>query len=70
MMEYKYLNNRLQDLENVDIGGIDYGDYPKFCDAFVESASLDGRELTDEELDYISEECMEWVNCKVFEQIL
>jgi hypothetical protein len=39
----------------MDIDGIDHEDYPDFSDAFCYSGSYDGRELTEEEIDYIND---------------
>ena len=36
--------------------GIDMRDYPYFADVFIISASVDGREATDDELDAINEQ--------------
>ena len=38
-------------IEDVYVAGINYRDAPDFCDAYIESAWYDGREMTDEELD-------------------
>lgn len=35
--------------------GINPKDYPDFCDAFILSALVDGREATEDELDAINE---------------
>ena len=40
-------------LSNVKIGWNGKPDYPEFCNAFLESATEDGRELT-------AEECEKW----------
>ena len=42
-----------ENVDNVYIGGVDRGDYPDFCDSFIESAEWkhNGRPLTDDELD-------------------
>jgi hypothetical protein len=45
---------REEDLTDIEMGGVDGADYPDFCDAYVESAELDGIPLTGEELDSIS----------------
>jgi hypothetical protein len=45
---------REEDLTDIEMGGVDGADYPGFCDAYVESAELDGIPLTEEELDSIS----------------
>ena len=41
-------------IDNVDIGGLDWNDYPDFCDAYIESCDIDGVEATDEQLDEIN----------------
>lgn len=43
-------------IDNVSVAGIDTKDYPDFCDAFIESADYDGREMTDEELDALNDD--------------
>jgi len=42
-------------IENVDLDGVNINDYPDFCDAYVASATYDGRDMTDDELDEINE---------------
>ena len=44
----------LDKITNIELGGIDTNDYPDFVDAFIESAEIDGVELTDEELDELN----------------
>ena len=44
----------LDKISNIELGGIDTNDYPDFCDAFIESAEIDGVELTDAELDELN----------------
>ena len=43
-------------IDNIEVDGIDYADYPDFCDAYVASADYDGREMTDEELDLLNDD--------------
>jgi len=43
-------------LENLEVEGIDTRDYPDFCDAYISSAEINGREATEEELDEINED--------------
>ncbi len=43
-------------ISNVSITGIDPHDYPDFSDAYIESASYAGREMTDAELDLLNED--------------
>ena len=45
-------------IENVIVGGIDYADYPKFCDAYVEECDINeaiDRCVTEEQLDAIND---------------
>jgi hypothetical protein len=44
----------LDKITNIELGGIDHNDYPDFVDAFIESAEIDGVELTDEELEELN----------------
>ena len=55
-------------IEDVEIEGIDYKDAPDFCDAFIASATIDGREATEEELDQLNED-QDFVYEKVLESI-
>ena len=43
-------------LDNVVISGVDFEDFPDFCDAYVESADYDGVPLTELELDELSQD--------------
>lgn len=48
---------RLKELENIVVDGIDYKDYPDFCDAYVSQASWksNGQLLSEEECENIDE---------------
>lgn len=37
------------------VDNIDYEDCPEFCDAFISKAEIDGKLLTDEELDELND---------------
>lgn len=41
---------------NIEFDGIDPKDRPDYSDAFIQSAEIDGRPLTDEELDELNED--------------
>ena len=56
-------------LDDVEIDGINIGDYPDFCDAFLVGASYKGRELTEDELEYVQESNPEWFYDKVWDKI-
>ena len=40
---------------DIEFEGIDMADYPKFCDAYIDSAVIDGVEATKQQLDEINE---------------
>jgi hypothetical protein len=46
----------LSKIENVVFGGIDMSDYPKFCDAYIESADYNGQPATEAELEDMMED--------------
>jgi hypothetical protein len=43
-------------IDNVEVSGIDFQDYPDFVDAYIISADYEGREMTEQELDAINED--------------
>jgi len=61
-MDYKLI-------DNVDIDGIDYSDYPDFCDAFICAADYNGEPMTQDQLDIINEDMdfvYSWVENYIF----
>lgn len=55
-------------ISNIVFDGIDMGDYPDFCDAYILSADYGDREMTDEELEILNEDS-DFVHQSVFEHI-
>lgn len=43
-------------ITNVVLDGIHHWDYPDYCDAFIDSADYDGKEMTDKQLDDLNED--------------
>jgi len=41
-------------IDNIEMDDVHTWDYPDFCDAFIESADYDGKEMTDEQLEEIN----------------
>ena len=57
------------ELDSIEMDGIDHDDYPKYCDAYICAASFkDGTELTEDELEELNEDC-EFVHEQVYEWI-
>ena len=46
----------LTKIDNIVFSGIRYGDAMDFCDAYIESADYDGREMTDKEVDSLNDQ--------------
>lgn len=55
-------------ISDIEVDGIDTNDYPDFCDAYICSASYDGRDMTDLELDRLNED-RDFVYNKVLDRI-
>lgn len=47
-------------ISDVEVDGIDYRDYPDFCDAFLVSATYKGRDLTEDELEHVQVSNPDW----------
>jgi hypothetical protein len=43
-------------LENIEFDGINYNDAPDFCDAFICYAEINGKPLTDAELELLNDD--------------
>lgn len=43
-------------IDNIEVEGVDFSDYPDFCDAFIASADYDGVEMTDDQLDQLNDD--------------
>ena len=47
---------------NVSVDGIDTSDYPDFVDAFIESAEYNGKDMSEEMLDEINSDHLDFVS--------
>jgi hypothetical protein len=57
------INNKEVDIETLEVDGIDTDDHPKYCDAFFCSGQdTKGNELSDEELNKLTDKYPELVN--------
>jgi len=43
-------------IKSIVFEGIDYTDYPDYCDAYIVSAEYDGSPMTDEQIDEINDD--------------
>jgi hypothetical protein len=53
-------------VDNVLVDGIDWNDYPDFCDAFISSADYNGKEMSEELIDKLNDEYPDFV----YEQVV
>lgn len=43
-------------ISDIVLEGIDTSDYPDFCDAYIVSATYDGEEMTNEQIEMLNED--------------
>ena len=55
-------------IDNIEVEGIDFKDYPDFVDAYISSADYNGKPMTDEQLDELNENS-EFIHDCVFNQL-
>ena len=48
-------------IEVIEMDGIDHNDIPDYCDAFIADATYYGEPMTEEELDRLNFECGDFV---------
>ena len=63
------MNLDLSKIEDIEFDGINHDDYPDYCDAFVTSATYKGRDLSEEELEWVGDEHAEWVYEKLMDSL-
>lgn len=54
-------------IDDYQFHGVDTRDYPDFSDAYLTDVYYDGKEVTEEELEYIEEEHPDWVYDKLMD---
>jgi len=60
---------KLEEVEDMQFSDVDNSDYPDYSDAFVESATYKGREMTEEELNEINDDYRDFVYQKLMDWI-
>jgi hypothetical protein len=56
-------------IDNVVVNGIDYKDYPDFCDAYISEADYNGKPMSDEMLDDLNTDYRDFVYEKVYSHL-
>ena len=60
---------KLEEVEEMEFSDVDNSDYPDYSDAFVESATYKGREMTEEELNELNDDYRDFVYQKLMDWI-
>jgi len=62
----------IQQLRDIQLANVLMYDYPDFCDAYVESATFNGVELTEEQLDTLNDlyDTRSYVNENAYESLM
>ena len=63
------MNIDINKIDNMEFEGVDFKDYPDFVDAFLSAADYNGKEMTDEQIDYVNDTYYEFVNEQVYESL-
>jgi len=64
------INGKTVDENSIVIRGIDYGDHPDYCDAYIDEACFeDGTPLTDDEAAKLDEDNRDWVQERVLQKV-
>lgn len=70
-MERTTLELKGKKVFDIEVDGIDFSDYPDFVDAYISYAIYeDGTELTDEELDELTDQNTDYVQDYAYENCM
>ena len=57
------INNKTINIKSISLEGVEMNDYPDFCDAYISYAEFnDGVELTETELETLTDDNLDLVN--------
>jgi hypothetical protein len=55
-------------ISNIEFDGIDHSDYPDYCDAYIISCDIDGKQATEDEINEINDNS-DFVHEKLFDYL-
>lgn len=64
------MNITIDQIDNIEVAGVDPRDHPEYCDAYIESCDIDGREATEEEIEWIEQNHYGLASEYAFESLL
>jgi hypothetical protein len=56
-------------IDNVVVDGIDYNDYPDFCDAYIAEADYNGKTMSDEMIEVLNYDYTDFVLEQVYSHL-
>ena len=56
-------------IDNVVVDGIDYNDYPDFCDAYIAEADYNGEPMSDEMIEVLNYDYTDFVLEQVYSRL-
>ena len=56
-------------IDNVVVNGIDYKDYPDFCDAYIAEADYNGEPMSDEMIEVLNYDYTDFVLEQVYSRL-
>lgn len=56
-------------IDNVVVDGIDYNDYPDFCDAYISEADYNGEPMSDEMIEVLNTDYTDFVLENVYSHL-
>jgi len=55
MLRHSFLDSAIPSLSGIEMENVDSRDYPDFCDAYLGYAEIDGKPLSETDLEYVNE---------------
>ena len=66
----KKMNISTKQIDNIQFEGVEPEDYPDFCNAFIASCDIDGKEATEEQLDWINDNLLENYSDEIYQSLI
>jgi len=62
-------NIKLKDICDIEWEDVHLNDHPDYCDAFISFATYEGRDMTEDELDWLMDEHSDWCHENLMESL-
>lgn len=64
------MNIKPEQIDNLEFEGVDPSDYPDFCDAFIATCDVDGKEATEDQLDWINDNLLDCFYDDIYQSLI